>query len=170
MSSDWVALFERFGNGEDTALDEMQTASLDLTAVHTLRWLLAASNALGQRLALLSDGLQERQDRCTAGADTVAGLDWVREQLVPLYRFSCVPSLPDWTRAHIADECRRWVERTQASVELRAARVNDQGLLALMVRRTPLRWPPVASQTPPNAMPGDDRPKPRRNILRAPDG
>jgi hypothetical protein len=169
MRVDWVPLFERFGNGDDTALDEMQNSTIDPKAAHTLRWLLAASNALGQRLAVFSDGLQDRLDRCSA-ADIAAVLDWAREQLVPLYRFSCVPSLPDWTRAHIDDECRRWVERTQASVELRAARVNDQGLLALTVRRVPLRWPPVISPTPQKAMPADDRRKPRRTIQRAPDG
>lgn len=142
---EWIVLFQRFGEGDDSSLAEMQRGALELTRPERQRWLAALVDALQLRLARLSMQLGERLNVAIRVGDVSGTLGWLRAQVQPLYRLSAIPAFPPTVRERITRSCIRWLQRSQARSEREANCTRDRELWLLTVRRSPLRWPPLTS-------------------------
>jgi hypothetical protein len=142
---DWIVLFERFGAGDDTTLEEMNQGTLELTRVETQHWQAALFDALERRVADLSVQLAERLDLASPVGEVSTVLGWLRTQLETLYCLSRVRVFPPRVREHIERSGKRWLAHSQVRLEAGAADTPEPDLWRLTVRRSPLRWPPPTS-------------------------
>jgi hypothetical protein len=142
---EWIALFERFGSGDDTVLDEMNQGTLDLTGGEQEHWQAALLDALEQRLTSLSVQLGEQLKIACGIGDVSSVLGWLRARLEVLYCLSRVRAWSRRVREHVERICCRWLAQSQVRLEDAAAHTPEPELWRLTVRRSPLRWPPPTS-------------------------
>jgi hypothetical protein len=142
---EWIALFERFGSGDDTTLDVLNQGTLDLTGGEKQRWQAALFEALELRLASLSVQLGEQLTLACQVGDVSSVLGWRRVQLERLYCLSRMRVLPPRAREHIERSSCRWLAHSQVRLEHAAAHTPEPELWRLTVRRSSLRWPPPTS-------------------------
>lgn len=156
--AEWAPLIERFGAGDDSALERMRAGTIEWTNIVAERWTSRLSDALTARLKQVSKQLQLALDR--AAGDTFAisrAMLGARRSLAPLHAATSLPCLPENLRAHLADELRRFVSETQNSLETGAKRLrHDDGHVLKALRDNPLTTPPAIS---PDTT-GDSTPEP----------
>jgi hypothetical protein len=142
---EWIALFERFGSGDDTTLEVMSQGSLDLTGGEKQHWQAALFEALERRLASLSVQLGEQLKLACVVGDVSSVLGWRRAQLERLYCLSRIRAVPPRARERVERSSCRWLAQSQVRLEDAAAHAPEPELWRLTVRRGSLRWPPPTS-------------------------
>lgn len=137
------------------------------------------SEELQRRLTACADRMTRDLRSSAAEAQVIQAILQARSQLFFLHRLCQLPALPQTARTQLADEVRRFAERSQQSL-LDSAQADRSGRLASVLRNTPLtRYDaPAADATPAPAAPdmhaapsstsasaSSDPPVRRRNIL-----
>lgn len=165
----WLALLDRFRDGDDSVLEAMRHGSIEWTNIVAERWTRQVTDALTGRLKALSKQLQAGLNR--AGSDSFAisnALLGARRSLAPLRAFVAMPCFPDNVRAHLGHELERWVAETQHSLEKSATEIRlDKGQLLKAIRGNPLNATVECEQggTNSKAVPATSPPRGRRVIL-----
>ena len=116
--AEWVALLDRFRDGDDSGLEGMRQGSIEWTNIVAERWTRQVADALSVRLQNLSKRLQRSIDQ--ARGDTFAiskALLDARRSLAPLWQLAALPCLDDRLRTHLTDELSRWARQSQESLE-----------------------------------------------------
>jgi len=167
--SAWLPLLDRFAAGDDTVLLDMQRGTIEWSNVVAERILQQLAGALKQRLEVLTAGFQKRLDRSASQVEMRAALGWAQQQLTPLGVFCLLPALEPRVQTHLSEECKRWVDRTQSSLETSArAGAGDPSTLAMLVA-SGLRWPPPppldSSSASDGGNPASAKPSPGRRVL-----
>lgn len=135
--AEWLALLDRFRQGDDCVLEPMRLGRLEWTSVVAERWTRQIASALSDRIDSLSQLLQKALDR--AGDDCFAvanALLAARRGLVPLRALTGLPAAPAEVRAHLAGELDRWVADVQRTLERCATTTghHDQGRMLKTIR------------------------------------
>lgn len=136
--AEWLALLDRFRQGDDCVLGPMRLGRLEWTSVVAERWTRQIASALSARIDSLSQRLQKALDR--AGDDCFAvanALLAARRGLVPLRALTALPAAPAEVRAHLAGELDRWVADVQRTLERSATTTtghHDQGRMLKTIR------------------------------------
>lgn len=165
--AEWVPLIDRFGRGDDEALEAMRDGSIDWTAGVAQRWTARFHAALSLRLRDASARLQVALDRAAGNSFAVsAAMLGTRRSLRAIALATELPCLPDDVREHLAAELRRFIDGTQSSLEESAERLrHDGGALLKALRDNPLGALDTAAPAGGGAMPSNPLPAPGRRVL-----
>lgn len=176
----WSECLDRLARGDDDeqCLARMARGQLAWgTGVGPL-FVKRLSEELQRRLTACADRMTRDLRSSAAEAQVVRAVLQARGQLFFLHRLCQLPALPETARSQLADEVKRFAERSQQSL-LDSALADRSGRLASVLRNNPLtRYdapgpdpkdaaPATAALQPPATPPSasGDMPVRRRNIL-----
>ena len=147
--ADWSPLFDRFAQGDDSALETMETGTIEWTDIVAERWTRLVANCLASRLGDLSKELRNRLVCARNQADVDAAVRWTNGRLVPLNRLCRLPCLDGKVREYLDDACSHWVSRTRMALRSGAQAGTERATFALApaaaLARFPLTWPPTVN-------------------------
>src|SRR5579863_8989816 len=111
--SEWMVVLDRFRSGDDAALAEIQSGSIEWTSVVAERWTAQIAATLDERLRALSKSLQTALNRARGHDGLSNAMLMARRGLAPLQAFSAVPAIPSEVRAYLSSEVSQWAAETQ---------------------------------------------------------
>jgi hypothetical protein len=141
--AEWAAALDRFAQGDDATIDEMERGTLEWTAVVAERFTQRLHDAFFTRLQDAQRALGRQLDAARGDEARLAqALVGTRHLLAPLARVARLDVLPEPLRTHLAGELARMASSTQQSLEqsARADRHRGERLLAVVLRN-PIRVP-----------------------------
>ena len=167
----WSQCLDALARGDDdeNCLQTLYAGSLHWSAGVAPLFVERLSGEVQRRLNVCADRLQRDLHGSGHESLVVRAIVQARTQLYFVHRLCLLPALPSDTRSQLADEVRKFAERSQHSLE-DSARADRSGQLATLLRNNPLtryvalaQPPDVQSPPTPASMPAQSPRK--RNIL-----
>lgn len=138
--AEWLALLDRFRDGDDTVLGAMRQGTIEWTNVVAERWTSRVAETLTARLGALSRKLQTGLDRSRGDVFAISrSMIDARRSLGPLRALASLPCTPEDVRKHLESELERFIKQTQETLEKGAREIRrDKGLVLKAIRDNPL--------------------------------
>ena len=160
--SDWVAILERFGNGDETVLDEMNAGHFVVDAGTAQRFYLRVEEAYKKWkqdwLNRFQKSFQLQNIRTDGDFATVL---WNGKQgLVPLLRFVSVKAFPDDLGNTLLKDLIDFVSEIKQSLKSNLSKTSNRRERLLAILNT-FRLPEIMQQTPVQRTPGANSEKDR---------
>lgn len=147
--SDWVVLLERFGNGDETVLDEMNTGHFVLDAGTAQRFYLRVEDAYKKRKQDWLNKFQKSfQIQNIRTDDDFATTLWNGKQgLVPLLKFISAKGFPDDLRNTLLKDLIDFISEIKQSLKNRVPKTGNSSERLLAILNT-FKMPEIMQEPP----------------------